>query len=516
MKTTLAVAIAMLWTASHVIAVQHFDGKSWWHHVEVLAADDMEGRGLGSAGLKRAQDYVVTNLRKLGIGPAGTNGYFQPLRVVVREVIAGESKAALVRDGNVIPLTLGEDVLFTPSVELSSAVDAPLVFIGYGLKIPEKNHDDFAGIGLKGKVAVSLSWPPEGVTGLLAAHYLAEHRRWEQLRAAGAIGWIHFAWPGADWSFVSGIGAGSTTDLVTGNSSAQSNVLAMLFNPAHADKLFDGSGHTAQELLTLARTGKPVPRFDLPVRIRATPRMVKRYLDSANIIAKFDGRDPRLRNEYIVVSAHLDGHGIRDAVNGDAIFNGAIDNASGVATLLDIAAQLKRDAPRRSVLFAFFTAEEGGLLGSKYFVAHPTVASKSIVANLNVDNVQVIVPLNAVEVLGMDDSDLGDVVRRVTTSQGLSLDLDSRLGNSDHLSFIDAGIPAIKINVGFPGELAAVQEAWRKERYHTPFDDLQQPVDVDAAAKYEEFVRALMLDVASGPRRPEWKPDRFYRRYVAR
>lgn len=514
MKTILAVAIAVLCTASYVLSAQHFDGKSWRHHVEVLAADNMEGRGLGSAGLKRAQDYVVANLRKQGIAPAGVNGYYQPLRVVIREVIAGESKAALVRDGKSIPLTLGEDVVFTPSVELSSAVDAPLVFIGYGLKIPEKNHDDFAGIALKGKVAVSLSWPPQGVTGLLATHYLAAHRRWEQLRAAGAIGWIHFAWPGADWSFVSGIGSGATTDLVSDNSSAQPNVLAMLFNPAHADKLFEGSGHTAQELLTLARAGKPVPRFDLPVRIRATPRMKKRFLDSANVIAKLDGRDPQLRNEYVVVSAHLDGRGIRDAVKGDAIFNGAIDNASGVATLLDIATQLKRDAgsPRRSVLFAFFTAEEGGLLGSKYFVAHPTVASKSIVANLNVDNVQVIVPLSAVEVLGMDDSDLGDVVRRVTTSQGLSLDLDSRLGNSDHLSFIDAGIPAIKINVGFPGELAAVQEAWRKERYHTPFDDLQQPLNLEAAAKYEEFVLALLLEVGNGSRRPEWKPGSFYRR----
>jgi Zn-dependent M28 family amino/carboxypeptidase len=138
------------------------------------------------------------------------------------------------------------------------------------------------------------------------------------------------------------------------------------------------------------------------------------------------------------------------------------------------------------------------------------------VANLNVDNVQAIVPLKAIEVLGMDNSDLGDSVRRVAAAHGVELDLDARLGNSDHLSFIDAGIPAVKVNVGFPGDMAAIQEKWRRERYHTPFDDLQQPVNLESAAKYEEVLRALLLDVANNPRRIEWKPDSFYRRYAVK
>jgi Zn-dependent M28 family amino/carboxypeptidase len=281
--------------------------------------------------------------------------------------------------------------------------------------------------------------------------------------------------------------------------------------------LFAGTGHTAHELLATARAGEPLPRFDMAVRIRARTRVVKTSVESANLIAKLEGSDPKLKHEYVLLSAHIDHLGLRDPVNGDAIYNGAIDNASGVAVLLDIAAQLNTEntRPRRSVLFAFFTAEEGGLLGSKYFVAHSTVDSRSIVANINVDNVQAVVPLKAIEVLGMDASDIGDAVRRVVAAQGLALDVDERLGNSDHLTFIEHGIPAVKVNVGFLGEMVAIQEQWRRERYHTPFDDLLQPVDLESAAKYEQFVSGLLLDIANNPRRPAWKANSFYRRYAA-
>ena len=498
---------------------QLFDGKTWWHHVEVLAADDMEGRGVGSDGLSRAEKYVVTELEKLGIAPAGSTGYYQPVKTLVREVVPKESTAVLSHDGTVVPLTLGEDAVFTPSVDLASSIEAQLVFIGWGLRVPEKDHDDFAGLDLKGKIAVSMAWPPRNITGLLATHYLSDARRWERLRAAGAVGWIRFAFPPADWALVSGTMSDPTPGFSEDASiGASRGRLAMLFNPAKAEKLFAGTGHLGNELMATARAGQPLPRFDMPIRIRATVRTVTKSFESANVIASIEGSDPQLKNEYVVLSAHLDGHGVRAPIRGDAIFNGAIDNASGVAALLDIAAQLKSGAirPRRSVLLAFFTAEEGGLLGSKYFIAHPTVPLRSIVANLNIDNVQVIVPLKAIEVLGMDDSDLGDSVRRVAAAHGVELDLDARLGNSDHLGFIDAGIPAVKVNVGFPGDMAAIEEKWRRERYHTPFDDLQQPINLESAAKYEEVLRALLLDVANNPRRIEWKPDSFYRRYAAK
>ena len=513
MRTScVAGAVVLVIVCVAAVEGRQFDGKTWWQHVEVLAADAMGGRAVGSTGIKRAQAYVVAALEKHGITPAGPSGYYQPIRVVVREVVAKDSSVALVRDGKAVPLILGEDAVFTPSVELPSSVEAPLVFIGYGLRIPERNHDDFAGLDLKGKVAVSLAWPPVGVTGSVATHHLSEPRRWEQLQAAGAIGWIRFAFPTANWSFISDALGGPTSATAAAESGlSERQQLAMLFNPARADRLFEGSGHTAQELWEAARTGKPLPRFELPVRIRAAVRTRTTTIACANLLATLAGSDPALKNEYVVISAHIDGQGIGNPVNGDRIYNGAIDNASGVAVLLDLAAQLRKERPRRSVLFAFFTAEEGALLGSKYFLEHPTVDRKAIVANLNIDNVQVTVPLQAVEVLAMDDSDLGAAVRRVVAAQGLSLDLDSRLGNSDHLRFIEHGIPAVKVNVGFLGDLVAVQDEWRKERYHTPFDDLQQPVHLEAARKYEEFVRALLLDVGNNPQRPAWKIAGFDR-----
>jgi Zn-dependent M28 family amino/carboxypeptidase len=301
-------------------------------------------------------------------------------------------------------------------------------------------------------------------------------------------------------------------------------MVRMLFNPARADKLLAGSGHTFEELRALGRAFERLPRFPLRPGLRVTTHMSKEPLDSANLVAKLEGSDPTLRSEYVVLSAHLDHLGIREEVNGDRIYNGAIDNASGVGALLDIAGVLKREGtrPKRSILFVFFGSEEGGRLGSTYFAAHPTVNLASIVANINIDGIHAFVPLTAVFALGGDESDLGDAARRIGESLGIAMDestdRDTRsmrfANSSDQASFASAGIPAVKLNVGFPGDLGAVLAQWRRQRYHKPLDDPQQPINLDAIAAYEEFARALLLEVADSPRRPEWKPSSFYRPYV--
>ena len=501
----------------------HFDGKTLWHHVEVLAADDMEGRAPGSHGLERAEAYAIDQSKEFGLAPAGVNGYFQPVKLVNREVAEMNSSAALVRDGEAEPLVLREDVFFTNDVDQPPKLEAPLVFLGYGLQIPEKNYDDFAGLDLKGKVAVTVPGVPNGVEGPLASHYLANPRRWKQFRDAGVAGWIEIAAPEASWSFL--VGAITTTRIYLAGdefNDAKGQQLHAVFNPAHADKLFEGTGHTAEEVFALGKAGKRLPRFPLRASLRSTTRMRTEFFDSANVVAKLEGTDARLRNEYVVLSAHIDHLGIREPVNGDRIYNGAIDNASGVATLLDIAAALKQDGtrPKRSVLFTFFTAEEGGQLGSRYFTAHPPVDRKSIVADINVDEIQAYVPLKAMLVFGVDESDLGDAARRAVASHNLPMDIDLEpqanrfINSSDQGSFALAGIPAIVLKVGFPGELAAAQRAWRRERKHTPFDDTQQPINFETIATYEEIARALLLDVANNPRRPQWKSSSFYNRYV--
>ena len=510
---------AVLLVAIHIAAQErHFDGKSLWRHVEILAADDMEGRGTGTAGLERAEAYVVEQVKKAGLTPAGVNGFFQPVSIARREI--ADCSAGLVREGRVEPLVLAEEAACTTFVDVAAKVEAPLVFLGYGTQVPEKGYDDFAGLDLKGKIAVTIPGSPEGIDGPLARHYAA--RRWDQFRKAGLVGWVFITGPNGRWPSLAANVVEPRLHLTGELDETHDEQIMMYFNPAHADKLFDGTGHTAAELFGLARDRKPLPHFVLPATLRATARTVNTAVATSNVVAKLEGSDPRLRNEYVVFSAHIDHLGIGEPVNGDRIYNGAVDNASGVAALLDIMAELKREGvrPKRSVLFTFFTAEEHGLLGSKYFVAHPTVDLKAIVANLNIDQIHAIVPLKAMRVIGIDESDLGDAARRAAGSQGIAAEAETELNpnaftaNSDHANFVFAGIPAVALKVGFPGELSALLEAYRQSPYHTPFDDTRQPVNLETFAKFEEVARALLLDVANARRRPEWKSTSFYARYA--
>jgi hypothetical protein len=523
LKTRLIAGAFLLFTICAAAQQRRFDGGTLWHHVEILAADDMEGRRTGSAGLERAQGYVVDQLKKMGLTPADVNGYLQPVKLLTRQVVHKDSTAALVRNGEVEPLVLGEDAFFPNDVDAGRNVEAPLVFLGYGLQIPERHYDDLAGLDLKGKVAVTVPGRPAEIEQGLYVQYSETALRWKQFRDAGLIGWVEIAAPEASWFFLRDVAAGTTTYLAGDEfNDAKGQQIHMIFNPARAEKLFVNSGHTAEEVFALGKAYKPLPRFPLRAGLRATTRVLQEPVDSANLIAKLEGSDPRLRQEYVVLSAHIDHQGVGEPVNGDRIYNGAVDNASGVAALLDIAASLRREGarPKRSVLFIFFTAEEEGMLGSRYFTTHPTVNRKAIVADINIDGIQAIVPLQAMLVLGMEESDLGDAARRIAASQNVAMDIDLQPQSnrfvccSDQRSFALAGIPAVKLNVGFPGELNAVQQKWRRERYHTPFDDPQQPIDLDTIAGYEEFARALLLEVANNPRRPEWKPGSFYKRYV--
>jgi hypothetical protein len=527
MKRVAAPTLLLLVAICSMAQKPRFDGKSWWHHVEVLAADDMEGRATGSPGLQRAEAYVVDQLRKSGLAPAGTDGYYQRIKLETRQPIEKDSSAALVRNGKAEPLVLGEDAAFMGLFDLAPQVEAPLVFLGYGLNVPEKNYDDFAGLDLRGKVAVTMSGGPEGIAGPLAAHHMDNARHWKQFRDAGLIGWIVIPGPEDNWSNRRR-GAAKPVTHLGGDEFAASQIF-MWFNAARAGKLFDGTGHTPAELFALAKARKPLPHFDLPVSIRATMRMLRKPLESANVVAKLEGSDPTLKNEYVVLSAHIDHLGIGEPINGDSIvYNGAIDNASGCAALLDIAAELKKGAarPRRSVLFVFFTGEDGSHgyhLGSTHFTAHPTVEPRSIVANLNIDEVLAIVPFKTVAVLGLDESDMGAAARRASASRDIPIDPDERgvfhrayYCCSDQYSFIVNGVPAVRLLVGFPGELGAVADKWHREIHHTPSDNLKQPVNVETAAQFEEFALQLLIEVANDPHRPEWKSNSFFKRYAAK
>jgi Zn-dependent M28 family amino/carboxypeptidase len=296
-----------------------------------------------------------------------------------------------------------------------------------------------------------------------------------------------------------------------------------LLNPARADLLFEGSGHSFDELIALADAGKPLPTFPLPVSLKARATIEQKLVISQNIVGMMRGSDPKLSQEYVVLSAHVDHLGVGEPINGDRIYNGAMDNAAGVATILDVAATMKESnaKPRRSILFVAFTGEEKGLLGSRYFVANPTVPLRSIVGNLNVDMFLPIVPLRILTVLGLNDSSLGPTLRSVVEPLGVTIQDDPEPARnlfirSDQYNFIRAGIPAIYFKVGAaPGSPeAAIEKRWLTERYHAPSDDTKQPVDLGAAAKYNQIVLGMIRAMADESPRPAWNHNSFFRRYA--
>jgi Zn-dependent M28 family amino/carboxypeptidase len=505
----------------------HFDGQTWWNHIKVLADDKLEGRDTGSRGERAAQAYAVEQLKNAGAEPAGVNGFYQPVKFVSRQIVEKDCSLTLIRDGKREPLTLGEDLIISTRVMPAPEVEAPLVFVGYGLRVPEKNYDDFAGVDIRGKIIVIFSGSPSEIPGALASHYQTAAERGKVLRAAGAIGIVSLINPASmdiPWSRIALNRAHLSMDLDYPEFDETAGAkLYVTVNPSSAEKFFAGSGHTFEEIAALGKDRKPLPHFPLAVSLAAKTKVDVTKIESANLVAKIPGSDPALKGEYVVLSAHLDHIGIGEPINGDRIYNGAMDNGSGSALVLDMAASFKKNPEklRRSILLVLVTGEEKGLLGSKYFAAHPTVAPKSIVADVNVDMFLPIVPLKLVTVLGLDDSDLGDRTREIAQALGVKVQPDPEpLRNlfvrSDQYNFIHHGVPSVIMTVApEPGSPEVkIFKDWLTQRYHAPSDDVDQPVDLAAAAKYEEIVRALLINIANDDHRPQWKPDSFFRRYA--
>jgi Zn-dependent M28 family amino/carboxypeptidase len=273
-----------------------------------------------------------------------------------------------------------------------------------------------------------------------------------------------------------------------------------------------GSGHDAAQLLARGLAGKPLPRFDVPGHFRARFNIRHRVIASANVLGLLPGTDPALNQQTMVISAHLDGYGHGEPVDGDDIYNGTLDNAAYVALLQRLAQRRQGKGFRRPVLFAAFTGEEKGLLGSRWFVAHPTLPIGSIVADINLDQLRPIFPLDLLTVHALNDSTLGDAVRSVATGMDIQVQIDPEpernlLRRSDHWPFIQAGIPATGFVFGYrPGtESEARYRHWYEVQYHRPQDDLSQPMDWTAAGKFNRFFYALVAAVADADEAPRWK-----------
>jgi Zn-dependent M28 family amino/carboxypeptidase len=527
MKKLLASAFVFFCLPAVAQPPRHFDGHSWRSQVEVLAADNMEGRETGSAGLRRAQEYVIEQAKKNGLQPAGSNGFYQAVKFVSRELVEKDTSVALVRDGKEEPLAIGDDLVVSTRVALAGEVKAPLVFAGYGMRVPEKNYDDFSGLDVRGKIIVVLNGFPDEIPGPLASHYQSVSERWKLLRSLGVIGMVNVPNPAfmdIPWPRIAANRHVPSMSLVGEEfNDAAGAQFGAYFNPARADLLLAGSGHTFAELAALGKDRKALPHFRLSVSLHSRTRVTEQPVESANLVALLPGTDPVLKDEYVVLTAHLDHLGFGAPVNGDKLYNGAMDNGSGSALLLDLAASLKKSPEklRRSVLFIWVCGEEKGLLGSRYFAAHPTVPAEEIIADLNTDMFMPIVPLTILRVQGLDESDLGDRARAAAKVYGVRVQSDpepqqNHFIRSDQYNFIRRGIPAVAMTVGFdPGSPEQVKfKAWITEHYHAPSDDLSQPVDLASAALYEDIFRSMVVAVANANHRPEWKSESFFRRYA--
>ena len=496
--------------------------KQWWKDISVLADDNMEGRQTGSPGYGRAADYVVSRFRAEGLSPAGVNGFLQPVQFEQQVVDQHASRLELIGPGvQATSLRVGESSrIAAGGTPLPQALDAPLVFLGYGLHLPKQGADDFADFDLKGKIVVVISGGPASISGAIKSN--ARFARAQQLGKLGAVGMITLTTPkqteipwarqillaGQPGMYLADHSLRETPDGFT--------VVAV--DPAQSELLFAESGHTFAELCALADASQPLPRFALPLRVRGSIAARRSALTSPNIVAQLTGGDSTLRNEYVVVSAHLDHLGVGAPINGDANYNGAMDDASGVATVLDIAHRLKNGKkPRRSVLFLIVTAEEKGLLGSYYFVRHPTVPAANLVADFNFDMPLPLWQLTGVFVPGEGESTLGADARAVAALQGLSTVPDplpdrNVFIRTDQFSFVRVGIPALAFKFGFAKDTPQfqIEHDWRANRYHSPSDDLMQPVMKDEAVKLDDFVAALTLRVANADTRPQWLPESVF------
>lgn len=483
----------------------------------------MKGRQTGSREHRQAAEYVAAEFARAGLQPAGSNGFFQPVDFVTRTVDEARSTLTLIRDGREEALALGADAALVLRAPLAANVAAPVVFVGYGLQLPEYGVDNLSGVDVRGKLVAFMPQMPRGVPGPVISHSRAQ--AWETFRAAGAVGMIAFAGnPANDSAFIRGGGNRLAAQMTLADASLDAqrgNGLSLTWNAARAGKLFEGAPRSFAELAALAQRGEPLPSFPLAASLRARIHRIEGTVTSDNVVALLPGTDPALKDEYVVLTAHLDHVGIGRPVNGDSIYNGAMDNASGTALLLEVARRLQeqRAMLKRSVLFVAVTAEEKGLLGSRYFANHPTVPAGRIVANLNTDMFMPIVPFTMVMVNGLEESTLAADARAAGAATGVQVVTDpepeeNRFIRSDQYSFILRGIPSLSFKVGFAlntPEHEAVKE-FRAKRYHFPQDDVTQHVDQATAEGFTRYYVEVATRVANRPERPRWNDDSFFRR----
>lgn len=498
-------------------------------HVAYLSDNRLQGRKPGTPGYQMAVDYVTGQFRELGLAPAGENGTYLQTVYLRKSRLSSSVTGLQLPDGSAQNLTYGEDVVVYPHPEKKEiSIDAPLVFVGAGLEAPTLGFHDYKNLDVKGKVVILLRKSLDHLPANYKLHLQYAATLQEFAARQGAIGLFVCTYSTNKVLFkaaatnitLNGINAALSKDghRVSCSSHFGGPIqVAGTMSVQALQGIMDAEGIRLDSLWQALEKGQYVSR-PLKTRLRASLESRFEDLISYNIAAKLEGADAKKKNEYVIHSAHLDHLGIGKPVAGDSIYNGAHDNASGIACSLEIArmyATLNK-RPARSLVFLFVTAEEMGLLGSGYFNAYPTVSP--IVADVNTDMPTLLTPLESVAPLGAEHSSLMKVVEKAAALAGLQVEPDpdpaeGRFVRSDQYNFVKAGIPALHIKYGYakgaPG-LAEKVKTWREAHYHKPSDELNDSFVWSAARKYVQVNFLTSYLIAQSPKRPFWnKGDLF-------
>ena len=501
-------------------------------HLRFLSSDLLEGRAPATRGGRLAAEYIASQLRAAGVEPGVNGSYFQNVPIDI--VAADPSSIRAAASGRATESLRAPDdiVIWAGSATATSEARGELVFVGYGSVAPEYRWDDFKGVDVRGKfllVLVNDPPAPPGEPALFGGAAMTYYGRWtykfEEAERRGAAGMliVHTAErAGYPWHTVVGSWAKEQRMLPRDpNLPAPLGVRGWITD-ARASALLRSAGLDLAALRAQAATREFRP-VATGILLEVGFRNTVQHLTSENVVGVVRGRDAKRATTYVALSAHWDHHGIGPVVNGDSIYNGANDNASGVADLLAVArAAVVSPRPKRSLLFAFVTAEESGLLGSAFFAQTPTVPAAQIIANLNVDGGNLLGRTRDLNVLGDTKSTLGPQLAAMVRAEGmrLSADLHPEAGyfyRSDHFSFAKAGIPAVSIGagtdvVGRPAGWGAQQhDDYTAHRYHQPSDAYRADFDLSGAVQLSQIVLRFALQLANAPGVPTWNRDAEFR-----
>lgn len=494
-------------------------------HVKFLADDQLKGRLPGTPSYQQAVDYVVNQFKKAGIEPGGENNTFLQEVRLRKASTNKDASLAIVQGSNPTEnLKNGHDFILYPHFENTTVnVQAPLVFVGFGISAPELNYDDYAGVDVTGKIVVIKRGAPQNFSSSVAASSMNLTTILKTALNRGAIGVIIGSASNhvRELNGVTGLRFPDGKMAPSGSYISDKIQLLSLVSRGRFNQLLQQANLDTAQVFASLRNGKPASAA-MPQQIKASYTNTYQDITSYNVIGKITGSDAILKNEYVVHTAHLDHMGISTPVKGDSIYNGAHDNASGVACLLEISklyAQLKVK-PKRSVLIALVTGEEMGLLGSSYLAMRPVVPAANIVANINTDMPTLIAPLLSVVALGAEHSSLSQQVQAAATYLRLSVEADpepeqNRFVRSDQYSFVKQGIPALHIKYGNKtidgaNNLSKKVQQWRETYYHKPQDDANGLFDYEAGKTYTQLNFLISYQVAQELNRPTWKLDSYF------